>query len=58
VFFRVWFARDPLSAAKFACQMLRDGSAYIGNLAVAVSGWVGYNQFLKKYFGPILATSA
>lgn len=37
VFFRIWFARDPLVAATFACKMLRDGSAYIGTLAVAPS---------------------
>ncbi|RWP30701.1 hypothetical protein [Mesorhizobium sp.] len=38
VFFRIWFARDPLAAATFACNMLRDGSASIGTLIVA-SGW-------------------
>lgn len=35
VFFRIWFARDPLAATMFACKMLRDGSANIGTLAVA-----------------------
>lgn len=38
VFFRIWFSRDPLAAATFACHILRDGSAYIGTMAVA-AGW-------------------
>lgn len=38
VFFRVWFSRDPLSAATFACEMLRDGASHVGTLAVA-AGW-------------------
>jgi hypothetical protein len=37
VFFRVWFARDPVAAATFACTLLRDGSASIGSLQVAPS---------------------
>jgi hypothetical protein len=37
VFFRVWFARDPVAAANFACALLRDGSAPIGSLHVAPS---------------------
>lgn len=37
VFFRVWFARDPVAAATFTCALLRDGSAAIGSLNVAPS---------------------
>jgi len=37
VFYRVWLAHDPVAAADFACRMLRDGSAYIGALAIAPS---------------------
>ena len=36
-FFRIWFARDPVSAARFACSRLRNGSASIGSLVVAPS---------------------
>lgn len=34
VFFRIWFGRDPLAAAIFACNMLRDGYASIGYLLI------------------------
>jgi hypothetical protein len=34
-FFRVWFARDPVAAAEFSCNLLRDGSATVGSLTVA-----------------------
>jgi hypothetical protein len=37
VFFRIWLSRDPVSAAAFACKLLRDGSAAIGSLIVAPS---------------------
>jgi hypothetical protein len=37
IFFRIWFARDPVSAAKFSCSLLRDGSASIGSLFIAPS---------------------
>ncbi|MQA29079.1 MAG: hypothetical protein GEU82_04465 [Luteitalea sp.] len=37
VFFRIWFARDPVAAAGFSCGLLRDGSAPIGSLIVAPS---------------------
>lgn len=35
VFFRTWFARDPVAAASFSCALLRDGYAAIGALVVA-----------------------
>ena len=34
VFFRIWFARDPVAAAVFSCAMLRDGFASIGSKLV------------------------
>ncbi len=37
VFFRTWFARDPVAAAAFTCTLLRDGSGQIGSLTVAPS---------------------
>lgn len=37
VFFRIWLARDPLACARFACALLRDGSASIGARKVAPS---------------------
>ena len=37
VFFRVWFARDPIAAAEFGCALLSDGSAAIGSLIIAPS---------------------
>jgi hypothetical protein len=38
VFFRIWFARDPVAAADFACSLLMTGSATIGSLKVT-AGW-------------------
>lgn len=37
VFYRLWFEHDPVAAARFACALLRDGSAPIGSLMVAPS---------------------
>ena len=34
VFFRIWLERDPVPAAAFACELLRDGTSSIGSLAV------------------------
>lgn len=37
VFYRLWLEHDPVAAARFACTLLRDGSAQIGPLVVAPS---------------------
>jgi hypothetical protein len=37
VFYRLWLEHDPVAAARFACALLRDGSAQIGSLGVAPS---------------------
>lgn len=34
VFFRIWLARDPVAVAHFACSLLRDGAAPLGNLYI------------------------
>lgn len=34
VFFRIWFARDPLGAATFGYRLLKSGAAYIGPINV------------------------
>lgn len=49
VFFRIWLARDPVAAARFACALLRHGSAQIGSLIVT-AGWklLGQNYGLLR----------
>lgn len=37
VFYRLWLEHDPVAAARFACALLRDGSARIGSLLIAPS---------------------
>src|SRR4051794_35354925 len=34
IFFRIWFARDPLGAATFGYRLLKSGSASIGPITV------------------------
>lgn len=52
VFFRVWFAHDPVAVADFACRLLRDGFASIGALVVAPS-W----KLLGQRYGQLRAAT-
>jgi len=51
VFFRVWFARDPLAAARFACDVLTFGRAPIGPIAVQPG-----SQLLNKDYSVVASS--
>jgi len=52
IFFRTWLARDPVSAAKFACNLLRDGSASIGSMVVSAG-----SRLLAQDYAAVRATT-